>query len=514
MPEITLRDLCRWDRRLQLLPPAGMTADAAMDRGVSWAVSARSSPPLLPPLRGGELVVLPKRVLDQIEEAGTSSQEQLLDILAGQNISAILTESGFTEEPLEALPVLTMPAPFPQDAENTLNRLLTERRAELYRLGNDLSRRLSQAAMDPSGVQGLLDVAAELAGRSILLQDSDAQTVARGGSDPVSPATPEDMETARSTDGANVISMGADRERLITPLSAASGTYYLSLTAPAGTLTEVDRLVLTQTSGTAAIVMAQGNAIGARGAREQAIAEVLEGRLASDAAVSARVRGLGLDPSAPVVVGLIGGRGGDQPLERTGDQLLGGLRGAERARIDDEMAFVAPAAQRGEIDSRLSRLVARSSREPPLVVLSEPVESILRAPEALRQARFMLGLLKSGVLEGPVIRSESLDEIGVFGLLFHLWGNPAVESFRRQVLGDLEEYDRRRGTQLIETLEAYLSSGGSLAEAAAMLSVHRNTLSYRINRIAELSGRDLANPRDRLLLRVALLCRDLMKVSG
>jgi purine catabolism regulator len=145
--------------------------------------------------------------------------------------------------------------------------------------------------------------------------------------------------------------------------------------------------------------------------------------------------------------------------------------------------------------------------------MGHPLKTIVDAPSGRRQARFALGRIEAGVVEGPVVRADSLDDIGVFGLLYHLWGNPAVDEFRQDVLGNLEEYDERRGTDLIETLRAYLASGGSVAESAAILSVHRNTLSYRINRIAELSGRDLNNPHDRLLLRVALLCRDLTQVS-
>src|SRR6185437_7608569 len=99
MPEIMLRDLCRWDRRMSVIPPVGMTLDAALDRGVSWAVSVRAAPPLLPPLRGDELVVLPLRVLEQIELGETITREQLLSTLAQQKIAAILTEPAFSEVP-------------------------------------------------------------------------------------------------------------------------------------------------------------------------------------------------------------------------------------------------------------------------------------------------------------------------------------------------------------------------------------------------------------------------------
>lgn len=515
MPEITLRDLCRWDRRLQLIPPTGIRREEALDRGVSWVVSVRTSPPLLPPLRGEELVVIPRRVLDQIEAAQKISMDQLLSTLADQNVSAILTEPGFSEEPLDSLPVVTMPAPFPQDAESTLNRLLTERRAELYRLGNDLSRRLSQATMDPRGVEGILDVATELAGRPVILQDADGQVIAQGvGGDGVG-ASVDDLDVARQAGGPVTIAVGNGHELLVVPLSATDGIAYLTVSAASGMLTEVDRLVLTQTSGTAAIVLAQGNAIGSRSARQQAIADLLEGRLASDTAIIARARGLGIDPSRSMLVGVIFAAGGDlDATRRIADLVLGGLQTAERAEIDDLIAFVVAESEQDELDRRLNRIAGRDHPLKPIITVSQPVASIADASAGLRQARFARGLIEAGVITGAVVRADSLDDIGVFGLLYHLWGNPAVDEFRTDVLGELEAYDKRRGTELITTLRTYLSSGGSVAESAGTLNVHRNTLSYRLNRIAELSGRDLNNPHDRLLLRVALLCLDLLQVEN
>jgi PucR family transcriptional regulator, purine catabolism regulatory protein len=173
------------------------------------------------------------------------------------------------------------------------------------------------------------------------------------------------------------------------------------------------------------------------------------------------------------------------------------------------MVLIVPASGLETLYQRLDRF-ARQDNPPARLAISEPVSWIMLAPTTLRQARFAAGLQRAGVLPGAVVRCDRLDDIGVFGLLYHLWGNPAVDVFCHDVLGELEAYDERRGTGLIETLEVYLSSGGSVSEAARQLNVHRNTLAYRIGRIGELSGRDLARPEDRLLLRVALLCRHLL----
>ena len=513
MPEITLRDLCRWDRRMQLVPPTTLSRDAAHDRGVSWVVSVRTSPPLLPPLRGDELVVIPRRVLEQIEDAAMITRDQLLKTLVEHGISAILTEPAFSEDPIEHLPIITMPAPFPQDAEGTLNRLLTERRAELYRLGNDLSRRLSEAAMDPRGVEGILDVVAEFSGRPVMLQDTDGLLIGSGGTHDPDPAPIDALDLARTSGQSVTVVDDHGSERLVVPMLAPTGSAYLSVVAPVGRLTEVDRLVLTQTAGTAAIVLAQGNAAGGRSARQRAIAELLEGRLASETAAIARARGLGIEAVRPVRIGVIDAGEDLERARRVADQLLGGLSGVERAELDGEVAFLVADADRETLEQRLHRMEARDGSQSLCVAIGSVVPGITGASSSLDQARFARGLVRAGVLTGPVSWFDSLEDIGVFGLLYHLWGNPAVEQFRQDVLGALEAYDERRGTELIPTLRAYLSSGGSIAEASAMLNVHRNTLSYRAARIGELSGRNLNNPNDRLLMRVALLCLDLQQVS-
>jgi len=59
-------------------------------------------------------------------------------------------------------------------------------------------------------------------------------------------------------------------------------------------------------------------------------------------------------------------------------------------------------------------------------------------------------------------------------------------------LGDLMGYDLQ-GTDLVPTLATYLDLGGKYADTKRALSVHRNTLRYRLTRITEISGHDLAD---------------------
>ena len=58
--EITLRDLLSWEPHLHLLAHGQQNGDGdPLDRDVEWVVTARTGAPMLPQLRGSELVLMP-----------------------------------------------------------------------------------------------------------------------------------------------------------------------------------------------------------------------------------------------------------------------------------------------------------------------------------------------------------------------------------------------------------------------------------------------------------------------
>lgn len=61
----------------------------------------------------------------------------------------------------------------------------------------------------------------------------------------------------------------------------------------------------------------------------------------------------------------------------------------------------------------------------------------------------------------------------------------------------LIDHDREKGTQLVETLRAWLDAFGDVSIAAARIYTHPNTFRYRLRRLAEISGLDLADPESR-----------------
>jgi DNA-binding PucR family transcriptional regulator len=66
--------------------------------------------------------------------------------------------------------------------------------------------------------------------------------------------------------------------------------------------------------------------------------------------------------------------------------------------------------------------------------------------------------------------------------------------------------------EIIEVVHAYLDAGCSVAETAAALHLHRTTVYYRLNRLEEHTGIDLADGSTRLLLHLWLKARQLSVV--
>ena len=96
----------------------------------------------------------------------------------------------------------------------------------------------------------------------------------------------------------------------------------------------------------------------------------------------------------------------------------------------------------------------------------------------------------------------STAELGYVGLL--LGERRDVEGFVRDTVGPVVDYDARRGTALVKTLDAYFGAGGSLARAAEVLHVHVNTVTQRLDRVAQLLGADWHDPRRALEVQLAL----------
>jgi DNA-binding PucR family transcriptional regulator len=76
------------------------------------------------------------------------------------------------------------------------------------------------------------------------------------------------------------------------------------------------------------------------------------------------------------------------------------------------------------------------------------------------------------------------------------------------------EHDARAGTDYAKTLQTYLALSCDSAKTAHALSLHQNTLRYRLRRMQEIFGIDPAQPDDMLVLWLSLAVQDLGGVGA
>lgn len=84
----------------------------------------------------------------------------------------------------------------------------------------------------------------------------------------------------------------------------------------------------------------------------------------------------------------------------------------------------------------------------------------------------------------------AFDDIGVYSLFFALKNMKPLRKMYDELLVPILRYDEEHNSQLAPTLRYYLFHMNSIQETARAMYAHRNTVSYRINKLKELTGED------------------------
>jgi len=99
------------------------------------------------------------------------------------------------------------------------------------------------------------------------------------------------------------------------------------------------------------------------------------------------------------------------------------------------------------------------------------------------------------------------DDLGLLRILDMSDDGAELDRYVYEWLGTLVDHDRDHRSDLVHTLTVYLECGGNYDRTADSLSIGRSTLRYRLSRIREVSGRDLADPDSKLNLHLAARIR-------
>jgi purine catabolism regulator len=414
-------------------------------------------------------------------------------------------------------------------AQRLLLSMIVNQRGALMERGVRIHAQLSQLSAEGGGLQGLAVGIASTSGRGVLIQDKRLNVVAHSPSATLSgiwdevlatiiapgflpPDLRDRKQAGRQAPVLEQIIPG-DLMRLITPIvvgEVARG--YLSLVGLEGELDVLDRLILEQGALVCAVEMARNKAV--REAEKRLKADLLNALLQEnlsprDAQLWTQAMALDLDQaqvalrfawdsSSPpsrrrletIVNGEIARQGLTVVTSPMGNEVVCFCQvpsGAARPLL----AFTFGQAVSSQGEKEYPDAIIRCGIGTPAKELGQWRVSFRQAGQALEMAR-RLG--ERSPLYFP--------DLSIYRLLLQLEHSPELVAFQEETLGPLLAHES--ADELISTLEAYFTHNGNLSQAAEALYIHRNTLVYRLERIASITDLDLDNPETRLALQLAL----------
>ena len=463
--EIMLRDLIAWtDLIYPDASPDGETPSHPLDRDVDWVITARSTPPMLPTLRGGELVLLPERIVNE----SALNVQMLVQELASQPVAGVVLDTDATVR--STLPILRSER-IEADLESDLNRMLTTRRGDLLRTGADIERTITEQRSRHASPETLLRALANQLQLGFVVRTAGGASLISTGTSP-KPNDPAWLQ--QPLNRGHTLLLGP-----LTPQTQALGRFVLRRIAVAVQDTLDEEASTVQDHST----------------RTRLLSQALRTALTDPTTASGMLRRAGIpqDTSYRVVLGPRDTPERDiWPLLRTlGTPIDAGI-------LMEYPAWIVQSGQaaplpRGELSG--------------WVVASDPRVQPESPRDAVRQALFLAQVRERAGISGRVARFDDFATVGVMRLLFDQWGTPLLDTFVDTMLGELIREDRRG--QLRSTLRAYLAFGGSQRPTAEHLCIHRNTLSYRLRQVRSLLTVDPDDPDARLNLHLALVASEL-----
>jgi PucR family transcriptional regulator, purine catabolism regulatory protein len=168
---------------------------------------------------------------------------------------------------------------------------------------------------------------------------------------------------------------------------------------------------------------------------------------------------------------------------------------------DADLAARAVQAIRRELDDSTPGFQTAVARSRPA---ADPVDLHRAGAEAF---------LAANVAVAQTRPELAFEETGSYRLLLPAMVEDPQElrRFQEDTVAPLIAYDEQYETELVRTLETFLDADGNVAKSAERLYTHRHTVRYRLERVKELTGLDVASTDGRERLGLGLKA---MRVLG
>ena len=472
-------------------------------------------------------------------------QAALIPTLAAQGLVGLVLSTGwyFDETPkiiraaaeAQGFPIIEVPpeVEFIAITERLYAEIVNEE-LTLRARADDIHRRMTRLVLEGGRLADLAETLAHFLERSVLIESSAFEVLATAQHGPVDESRRRAVEAGRTAPDralrllkhgiyaelqqklrpvrmAVLPELGMTMERVVAPVVVGREIYgYIWIVAGDHPLAALDELAIDHAATVAALVMLKEQAVreAQHAVRGDFLTQMLGAASEPDSYTLERAHLVGYQFDHPHQALFVIGK---PALGIGSDQLTGRLD--SWLRKTGEWGLVV-ARERGTamIVEAKTEAVGQALAERLVADLSHPVQPLVVGVGLVQTDDRTLRDTYEEALEaadigqrlGPVPRVVCFWELGVLDWLYRLPpealpANPYLAKVRL-----LAEHDRRSNTDMVRTLDAYLRFGGALAEAAAAINIHRNTLLYRLGRMEEITGVDLKDVSQRLNMYVAL----------
>ena len=440
----------------------------------------------------------------------------------------------------EGLTVVAIPGQYNlQTVQKLLLTAMINQRVSLVEQGVRVHVQLSQIEAEGHGLNGLVNAMAEISGRGVIAQDKRLSVLAQQASANLKrpwnkiltslsgleslPESLRDRKLAAHHAAMVEQKLTGDFSRLVAPITVGGmARGYLSLIGVTGELDALDNLVVEQGALVCAVEMSRTKAV--REAEKRLKGDLLNALLQENLSphdAQLWAQNMGLDLSEAHVALRFAWLGASSPSRRRLETLISGevtrlgLKVIVNPMGSEIVCFcqVPRGVRSPEVAIKLAQAVMdQGEGEYPdtllLCGLGIPSNDISEWRSSFRQAGQALELARRFRERKPLYFLD----LSVYRLLIQLENSPELIAFQEEMLGALLASEGAR--ELIHTLQVYFEHNGNLSQAAEALFVHRNTLIYRMDRIASITGINLDDPETRLAMQLALHIYRMMEKSG
>lgn len=482
-----------------------MAGAAGLDRKIIWAHSSDLSEPW-DWLAGGELLMKNGRSLPR----PAAGQEALLTGLADAGVSALVIGSDPLTPPLSAravaradelrLPVLRVPYSM---SFIVLSRAVAD--ASMHDEAERLARasrvyaaiHVAVAGTDPAAFLQRLE--RELGGRLYVVDSGTAAPVLDGTTAPPAQVRSSLRATLAQRGGAvpGLLRLGKHRGQALAAVEIPYEEPTLLIVQQPRNR-RLDLALLQHAAAAIAVELAHASLRQdhQRQAGTELLAQLMDSRTAPGSA-RRQLAALGIDPAQARMLAASGPSADRRPRLHTGLH----RRGIAHLVLHRETIFWVLADDRRPA-AGLAEVVQSRLGPGTLIGVSDPLGAPDRVPDAAREARWALGA--AARQPGGV---ACYDQAPLPSAL----RDPAeARALVDRTLGALLAYDHATGSDLVHSLAVFLACRRSWQRTARSLSVHRQTVMYRMRRVSELTGRTLADTADLAEFWLALSALELL----